>query len=423
MRCSPGLFHCDDNRHTVGQTFLSALQCAANAADRNVRPTACYSGRGGFTHSVVFAVFVVLNAFSAHGESFNAASSFSGPHPAVVRVVSPERDGVSYGSGSLVAVDQTSGLVVTNWHVVRDAAEPVVVYFPDGFRSRAYVLRTDKDWDLAALAIRRPRVEPIALASEAPQFGDPLTIIGYGTGAYRAEGGHCTQYLSPGGQLPMEMVELSAAAREGDSGGPILNNRGEMAGVLFGTAFGRTTGSYCGRVRMFLASVQGDFQELSKRVMLADEARKSGTPATPVSVAAVQVAPEQRPIEAAVAQNVPAPASASDGRGSRPDNAPGQPDPMALAPLRPIRPRSTLPESPALAKLDRTNVGAVTTSKGTSQPIAACSVPGPAAPAPIAAVPATAPASTTEQLKSVLALIGIVAVLYHIMRLLGAAVG
>ena len=46
---------------------------------------------------------------------------------------------------------------------------------------------------------------------------------------------------------PVEMVELSAAARKGDSGGPILNSRGELAGVLFGAGFGRTTGSYCGR--------------------------------------------------------------------------------------------------------------------------------------------------------------------------------
>ena len=80
----------------------------------------------------------------------------------MVRVVVPERDGTSYGSGALVAVNESSGLVVTNWHVVRDAAGPIAVVFPDGFRSGAYLLRTDRDWDLAALAIRRPNVPPIA---------------------------------------------------------------------------------------------------------------------------------------------------------------------------------------------------------------------------------------------------------------------
>ena len=150
----------------------------------------------------------------------------------------PNATALSYGSGSLVAVDETSGLVLTNWHVVRDAAGPIVVHFPDGFRSRAYLLRTDRDWDLAALAIRRPNVQPIPLSSQAPQPGDPLTIIGYGSGSYRAATGHCTEYVSPGGDNPAEMVELSAPARNGDSGGPILNSRGELAGVLFGTAFG-----------------------------------------------------------------------------------------------------------------------------------------------------------------------------------------
>ena len=51
------------------------------------------------------------------------------------------------------------------------------------------------------------------------------------------------------------MVELSAEARQGDSGGPILNERGELAGVLFGSGPGYTSGSYGGRVLQFLATV------------------------------------------------------------------------------------------------------------------------------------------------------------------------
>ena len=153
------------------------------------------------------------------------------------------------GSGSLVAIDASHGLVVTNWHVVRDAAGPITVVFPDGFRSGAVLLRTDRDWDLAALAIQRPNAQPIMLSTEPPRPGEVLTIAGYGPGTYRAVSGRCTEYLSPGGNFPYEMVELDAGARNGDSGGPILNTRGELAGVLFGSAFGKTTGSYCGRVR------------------------------------------------------------------------------------------------------------------------------------------------------------------------------
>ncbi len=173
-------------------------------------------------------------------------------HPAVVRIIAQQRGGASYGSGALVAVTEAHGLVVTNWHVVRDAAGPVTVVFPDSFRSAATVMKIDRDWDLAALAIHRPNTQPIALATEAPGLGEVLTIAGYGKGWYRSAAGRCTQYVSPGRNMPFEMVELSTAARNGDSGGPILNSRGELAGVLFGAGFGRTTGSYCGRVRWFL---------------------------------------------------------------------------------------------------------------------------------------------------------------------------
>jgi hypothetical protein len=177
------------------------------------------------------------------------------PLPAVARIVVPEKDGVSYGSGTLIDARGQFGLVISNWHVVRDAAGPITVEFPDGFKSPAEVIKTDKDWDLAALSIYRPRATPLPITAAPPQPGDSLTIAGFGSGDWRMAGGRCTQYLAPGVEFPHELVELSAEARQGDSGGPILNDRGEMAGVLFGSGPGYTSGSYGGRVLKFLATV------------------------------------------------------------------------------------------------------------------------------------------------------------------------
>jgi hypothetical protein len=192
-----------------------------------------------------------------------------------------DRDGFSLGSGTLVAVSDHHGLVVTNWHVIRDAAGPIGVAFPNGFRSAASVLRTDRDWDLAALAIWRPNVQPVPLSDVAPRPGEPLTIAGYGSGQYRTITGRCTQYVAPAVNKPFEMVELSAPARQGDSGGPIFNSRGELAGVLFGTAGGQTSGSYCGRVRAFLTSVREDFFRLRPNpALLAQQPIASPSPAT-----------------------------------------------------------------------------------------------------------------------------------------------
>ena len=204
-----------------------------------------------------------LGGYSApkHNLSTPAQAGTQTPHPAVARIVVPEGEATSFGSGTLVDVRDNFGIVVTNWHVVRDAQGPIEVIFPGGFTSKARALKLDADWDLAALVVWRPPVEPVKIATTAPQPGDQLTICGYGPGVYRAATGRCTQYYAPKENLPQQMVELDVEARQGDSGGPILNSRGELAGVLFGAGNGTTLGSYGGRVDKFLASLAPDIGE------------------------------------------------------------------------------------------------------------------------------------------------------------------
>ena len=174
------------------------------------------------------------------------------PQPAVVRIMADDGNATSYGSGTLVARTEKLSLVITNWHVVRDAKGEITVAFPDGFRSSANVVKKDRNWDLAALVIWSPKVEPVPIARRAAKPGDRLAIAGYGSGKYRMTWGQCTQYVAPGLNFPYEMLELSVEARQGDSGGPIFNQQGELAGVLFGAGRGTTSGSYSGRVQQFL---------------------------------------------------------------------------------------------------------------------------------------------------------------------------
>jgi len=293
------------------------------------------------------------------------------PHPAVVRVIVPEQGAASFGSGALVGVSEAHGLVVTNWHVICDAAGAVTVAFPDGFRSQATVLAADRDWDLAALAIDRPPgVEPIPLAVVPPRPGDVLWIAGYGRGAYRASAGRCTQYVAPGRNLPFEMVELSTAARKGDSGGPILNARGELAGVLFGAGWGRTTGSYCGRVRWFLDSVDERFDRL-------------------------------RPEPQMIAQVQPPASTATEPRAPREPSEPREP-------VEPREPRSRW--SADLPPLDQARV------QGPAKPQAAGGV---CEPAPLASLGREEPVpSRAEQIKTILAAIGLLAIVFHGLKLM-----
>ena len=196
------------------------------------------------------------------------------PHPAVVRVRADDKGGTSFGSGTLVDIQSDYALVVTNWHVVRDATQNVTVTFPNGFQTAARVIRMDKNWDLAALVVWNPgNVKPVQIAGNAPHPGDALTIAGYGSGHYRAATGRCTQYVAPGANFPYEMVEVSVEARHGDSGGPIFNDQGELAGVLFGASRGTTSGSYAGRVQQFLLTAWPDLG-VPRDTMIAAAPRK-----------------------------------------------------------------------------------------------------------------------------------------------------
>jgi serine protease Do len=246
-------------------------------------------------------------------------------HPAVARIVAPGDGTISYGSGTLVYAGDQFGLVVTNWHVINEATGPISVHFPDGFYSLGTVQNVDRDWDLAMIAIRKPKASPVALAAKAPQPGEILTIAGYGSGHYRAASGVCTQYVAPGLKFPYEMVEVAVSARQGDSGGPIFNSSGELAGVLFGEGQGRTSGSYCGRVRWFLSSV---VPNLNERAVLAATTPLRPVPARPTGIDALT----NQPRTTAAAQDKAAANFASQPRGWQPaGTSPGDKAPLVAS--------------------------------------------------------------------------------------------
>lgn len=199
------------------------------------------------------------------------------PHPAVARVFVRESNALASGSGTLVYVDAEYGYVLTNWHVVRSAdQQQLLVDFPDGFQSAATVLKMDETWDLALLRIWRPHAAPMPISGTVPVVGEELVIAGYGQGAYRAARGQCRYYAAPDSHSPQEMIEVSVAARQGDSGGPIINQRGELAAVLFGSGRGMTTGTHIGRVVSFLnsAAAAPASTQLTARVADADRTQQ-----------------------------------------------------------------------------------------------------------------------------------------------------
>ena len=179
------------------------------------------------------------------------------PHPAVVRVAHVTSGGSRcYGSGTLVYKDAAQGIVVTCAHLFRGQEGKVVVTFPDGRPIEADLVAVDRAWDLAAVKIAPPQAEPVTVAAQHPKPGDPLQSCGYGfDGRYWCNQGRALGYARTAGTSTHEMLELSGCARDGDSGGPVFNASGELVAVLWGTDGRMVGGTFCGRVRKFLAGV------------------------------------------------------------------------------------------------------------------------------------------------------------------------
>jgi len=193
--------------------------------------------------------------------------------PYVVRIIAFDSTGQSFGTGSYVGTYGEYGVILTNQHVICDTEGLVHVHFPSGFSSFGAVIKSDKDWDLALVAISKPpqSIPTLPIARVPSKPGDPLWIVGFGSGSYRIAEGRCVRYLAltipQDGTPPRnEIMEVSVSARKGDSGGPILNQKGELAGVLFGSDMIRNTaGSFCERVSRFLMETQDHMARLPSR--------------------------------------------------------------------------------------------------------------------------------------------------------------
>jgi S1-C subfamily serine protease len=112
-----------------------------------------------------------VDPYTPPGGAVGPALRTEGAHPSVARIIVPEAHSLSLGSGILVGNTERLGLVVTNWHVVAEAVGTIMVVFPDGFRSAGRLMKTDRDWDLAALAIWRPKAPAVPLAAYLPRPG------------------------------------------------------------------------------------------------------------------------------------------------------------------------------------------------------------------------------------------------------------
>ncbi len=159
----------------------------------------------------------------------------------------------SSGSGFVVSSD---GYILTNHHVI-DGAEQVTVRLLDGRILEADIVGSDKDTDVGVLKIDAEGLHPAALgSSEDVRVGEWVLAIGnplgdeltfsVTQGIVSAKGRGQLQ-LGAGGNRSGEIqdfIQTDAAINRGNSGGPLLNVRGEVIGI--NTAIASGTGYYTG---------------------------------------------------------------------------------------------------------------------------------------------------------------------------------
>ena len=135
--------------------------------------------------------------------------------------------------GSAVVID-SAGYLVTNFHVVADAAE-IRVQMADGRIANPEVVGVDSETDLALLKVNLGPLPAIPLGrSDQLRIGDVVLAIGnpYGLSKTVTQGIVSATGRGLLGLLTFEnFIQTDAAINEGNSGGALINSKGELVGI------------------------------------------------------------------------------------------------------------------------------------------------------------------------------------------------
>jgi serine protease Do len=144
-----------------------------------------------------------------------------------------DRDSPRRGAGSGFIID-ADGSILTNHHVV-DRAERITVKLSDGRTLRARLIGSDPDTDIALIKVDGQAGLPVAPLgdSSALRMGEWVCAIGNPLGYEHTVTVGVVSFL---GRKLFDMsldnyIQTDAAINFGNSGGPLINSRGEVIGI------------------------------------------------------------------------------------------------------------------------------------------------------------------------------------------------
>ena len=165
--------------------------------------------------------------------------------PAVVAVNTYDASGDSTGTGSGTIVTK-DGKILTNNHVITDSAK-ITATLADGRELTATSLGGDPGIDLAIIKVDASNLPTAVLGdSDALEVGQIAIAIGNPYGFERTVSVGVVSALRrkiPGGGYALSnLIQTDAEIYPGNSGGPLLNSRGEVIGINTAVVAGRTGG-------------------------------------------------------------------------------------------------------------------------------------------------------------------------------------
>lgn len=192
------------------------------------------------SHEAVPAVVHITNTTKASGNSANWGRFFRGDR----------RTRQSTGSGVLISHD---GYIVTNYHVV-EGADELEVRLDDNRRLEATLIGTDKDTDLALIKVNTQNMPHVAFGnSDDVQIGEWVLAIGnpfdlnntVTAGIVSAKARNINLISGVQNQYGIEsFIQTDAVVNSGNSGGALVNLKGELVGI--NTAIATNTGTFSG---------------------------------------------------------------------------------------------------------------------------------------------------------------------------------